>query len=74
MGVCGGGCLASHARETWKSLPACHVSVSAMPDDMHVKTDPNQVQVAGEPCRLHALPLSHHHLNGMFDLFVAPRV
>ena len=45
-----------------------------MPDDMHVKTDSDQEQVAGEPCRLYALPLSHHHLNGMFDLFVAPRV
>jgi len=74
MGVSGGRSLAPHARETWKSLPACHVSLSIMPDDMHVETDSNQVQVAGEPCRLHALPLSYHHLNGMFDLFVTPRV
>lgn len=74
LGDSGGGSLAPYVGETWKSLSACHVSLGTMHDDMHAKADSNQVQVAGEPCRLHALPLSHHHLNGMLDLPVAPLV
>ena len=45
-----------------------------MHDDLLFEADSNQVQVAGESRRLHALPVPHHHPHGMFDLFVAPPV